>query len=129
MVSGAAMSLELTAQEVATIWAEAEQHCPPATSIDRLETIYTVPSQLGCGYHRYLELLPGLELCIINRNFCEWTQRVSENEHLVQFAAYLSGSFDSGDFVRVDGEQSYVGRSFRPNRSQPTPQQNFTASS
>ncbi|XPM52408.1 MAG: hypothetical protein EDM05_028955 [Leptolyngbya sp. IPPAS B-1204] len=41
------MSLDLTAQEVDDIWMEAEQHCPPATSIDRLETIrHCFPSRM-----------------------------------------------------------------------------------
>lgn len=105
------MSLDLTAQEVNAIWIEAEQQCPPATSIDCLETIYTVPPQLGSGYQREIELCPGLELRIINKICHDLTTRVPENEHPVQFAAYLSGIFDSGDFVQLNAEQSYVGGS------------------
>jgi len=105
------MGLDLTSQEVNAIWAETEHHCPPATSIDRLETIYTVPHALGSGYKREIELCPGLELCIFNKISCDLTQRVPENEHPVQFAAYLSGIFDSGDFVRIDAEHSYIGGS------------------
>ena len=105
------MSLDLTSQEVDAIWAETEQHCPPATSIDRLETIYTIPWQLGSGYTREVDLCPGLDLRILNKTSHDLTERFSENEHPVQFAAYLSGVFDCGDFVRIDAEQSYIGGS------------------
>jgi len=105
------MSLDLTSQEVDAIWDETEQHCPPITSIDRLETIYTVPSQLGNGYVRDIELCPGLDLRILNKTPHDLTQRFLENDHPVQFAAYVSGVFDSGDFVRIDAEQSYIGGS------------------
>lgn len=65
------MSLDLTVQDVDEIWMEAEQHCSPVTSIDRLETIRTVPSQLGCDYIREIELCPGLELAIFHETYAE----------------------------------------------------------
>jgi len=106
------MSLDLTAQEVNAIWTEAEQHCPPATSIDRLEAICTVPSRLGSGYQREMELYPGLELCIFNKTYYNnLTVRVPENRHLVQFMIVLSGVSDGGDLVLINAEQSYVGGS------------------
>ncbi|PSN12605.1 AraC family transcriptional regulator [filamentous cyanobacterium CCT1] len=105
------MSLDLTAQEANAIWAEAKRLYPPATSIDRLETIYTVPPKLGMGFQREIDLCSGLELCIINRTSQGWTQRVPENEHPVQFAAYLSGAFDSGNLALINAEQGYVGGS------------------
>ncbi len=54
------MSLDLTTEEVDEIWMEAQQHRPPVTSIDRLETIYTVPPPLGSGHEREIELYPWL---------------------------------------------------------------------
>ena len=105
------MGLDLTTQQVNALWQAAEQRYPPATSIDRLETIYTVPSALGSGHHRNLELCPGLDLCIIDRTARAMTQQVPENRHPVQFAAYLSGIFDSGDFLLLDADQGYVGGS------------------
>jgi AraC-like DNA-binding protein len=105
------MSLNLTVQEQAAIKAEFEQHCPPAISIDHLETIYTVPPQLGSGYSRAIELYPGLELCIFNRTFQNLTVLVPENRHPLQFMVALSGVFDSGDFLLIDPERSYVGGS------------------
>jgi len=98
-------------QEKAVIEAEFKQHCPPATSIDHLETIYTVPPQLGSGYSRTIELYPGLELFIFNRTFRNLTVSVPENRHPLQFMVALSGVCDSGDFVLIDPEHSYVGGS------------------
>jgi AraC-like DNA-binding protein len=106
------MSLDLTAQDVDAIWMEAEQQCPPATSIDRLETISTVPSRLGRGYVREMELCPGLELAIFHQTYAEdLTCRGFEHPHLVQFMVHLSGVVDSGDFLYQDATQSYIGGS------------------
>ncbi|NJR51917.1 MAG: hypothetical protein HC780_22410 [Leptolyngbyaceae cyanobacterium CSU_1_3] len=105
------MSLDLTIEEMDDMFLEAEQQCPPATSIDRLETIYTMPPPLGSGYHRDMELHPGLELSIFNATYHDVTVRVPENEHLVQFMVHLSGVIDSGDFLYQDANQSYIGGS------------------
>jgi len=106
------MSLDLTAQEVDEIWMEAEQLCPPATSIDRLETIRTIPSQLGYGYYRDMELCPGLELSIFHETYPKgFTCRGEEHPHLVQFMVHLSGVVDSGDFLYQDAAHSYIGGS------------------
>ncbi|NEQ20627.1 MAG: helix-turn-helix transcriptional regulator [Microcoleus sp. SIO2G3] len=106
------MSLDLTTQDVDEIWMEAEQRCPPATSIDRLETIHTVPSQLGTGYNRDIELCPGLELSIFNETYHEdLTFRGVEHPHLVQFMVHLSGVIDSGSFLYQDATQNYIGGS------------------
>lgn len=105
------MGLDLTVQEVEEIWIEAEQQCPPVTSTDRLETIYSVPTLLGSGYRREIDLYPGLDLCIFNETYCDLITQGPENEHLVQFKVHLSGIEDSGDHVLINGEQSYVGGS------------------
>ncbi|MGF1518490.1 MAG: helix-turn-helix transcriptional regulator [Nodosilinea sp.] len=106
------MSLDLTVCDVDTIWAEAEQHCPPATSIDRLETIRTVPPQLGQGYQREMELCPGLDLAIFHETYPQGlTFRGRENPHLVQFMVHLSGVVDSGSFLYQDANHSYIGGS------------------
>jgi AraC-like DNA-binding protein len=121
------MSLDLTAQEADEIWMEAAQYCPPVTSIDRLETIRTVPSQLGSGYSRDIELCPGLELYIFNETYHhDLTFRGVENRHPVQFTVLLSGVEDTSGYVLLNAEQSYIGgsgiqpclRTFTP-RSQP----------
>jgi AraC-like DNA-binding protein len=106
------MSLTLTAQELDEIWLEAEQHCLPATSIDRLERICMMPSQLGHGYCREIELCPGLELTIFHETYpTEFTYRGVEHLHLVQFMVHLSGVVDSGDFLYQDAAHSYIGGS------------------
>lgn len=106
------MSLDLSAQDYDQIWVEAEQHCPPVTSSDRLETIRTVPSQLGRGYIREMELYPGLELAIFHETYAEdLSLRGAEHPHLVQFMVHLSGTVDSGDFLYQDATQSYIGGS------------------
>lgn len=105
------MSLDLTTHDVDAIVAEAEQHYPPVTSSDHLETIYTEPPKLGSGHRRAIELCPGLELCILDRMQHDVMLRVPENDHLVQFAAYLSGVFDSGDHLQLNAHQSYIGGS------------------
>ena len=45
-----------------------------------------------------------------------WVERVPENEHPVQFCAYLSGLIESGDYasggpLRIDASQGYIGGS------------------
>lgn len=106
------MGLNLTNQEVDAIWLQAEQYCPAATSIDRLETIRTVPSQLGHGYQREMELCPGLDLAIFHETYPKGlTFRGAENQHLVQFMVHLSGVVDSGSFLYQDATHSYIGGS------------------
>ena len=108
------MTLDLTIQEVDEIWMATEQQCPSVTSIDRLETICTVPSLLGSGYHREMELYPGLDLCIFNATYNDLTFRGVENRHLVQFMVHLSGIIDSGHFLYLDSScetPSWCGRS------------------
>ncbi|MBE7385499.1 MAG: helix-turn-helix transcriptional regulator [Leptolyngbya sp. SIO1E4] len=106
------MSLNLTAQEVDNIWAEAEQHCPPITSSDGLETICTTPLHLGSGYRREIELCPGLELTIFNETYPNsLTYLGMEDRHPVQFMVHLSGVINSGGFLHQDATQSYVGGS------------------
>ncbi|MEM1255623.1 MAG: AraC family transcriptional regulator [Cyanobacteria bacterium P01_H01_bin.21] len=105
------MSLDLTIQEAEEIYAEAAQHCPPVTSIDHVETICTVPSKLGSGYEREVELCPGLCLNIIDMVSHDVTVRFPENNHPVQFAAYLSGVLDSGDYLQINSQQTYIGGS------------------
>jgi AraC-like DNA-binding protein len=105
------MSLDLTIQEIDEIWMEAEQHCPPAVSIDRLETIHPIPSRLGSGYLREMELCSGMELCIFSGIYDDLKYRVEENLHPIQFTVHLSGVVDSGDFLYQDANHSYVGGS------------------
>jgi AraC-like DNA-binding protein len=105
------MSLELTAQAEEELWLETQHQCPPATSLDRVETIYTVPSALGYGTQRVTELYPGMELVIYNQTLDDVTVKVAENQHPVQFIVHLSGISDSGDLPWLDAEQSYIGGS------------------
>ena len=105
------MSLDLTIQEAEEIYAEAEQYCPPVTSIDHVETICTVPPKLGSGYERAIELCPGFYLSIVDTVPNDLTLRIPENNHSVQFAAYLSGVLDSGDYLQINSQRAYVGGS------------------
>ena len=106
------MSLDLTAREVDTLCAEAEQHCPPTTSPDGLETIYSLPSLIGHGYTREIELCSGLELSIFHQTLPDGLiYRGVEGPHLVQFMVYLSGVVDSGSFLYQDADHSYIGGS------------------
>ena len=105
------MSLDLTIQDAEEIYAEAEQQCPPVTSIDHVETICTVPSKLGTGYERVVELCLGLYLSIIDTLPNDVTVQFPENNHPVQFAAYLSGVSNSGDYLQINSQRGYVGGS------------------
>ena len=105
------MSLDLTLQEADELYAEAEQHCPPATSADHMEIIYPEPFKLGSGYNREMELCSGLELCIMDVTPRDLMLRVPENNHLVQFSVLLSGVCDCGDHLQLNARQSYVGGS------------------
>ncbi|MEO0828749.1 MAG: AraC family transcriptional regulator [Cyanobacteria bacterium J06635_15] len=110
------MSLDLTTHDIDAIAAEAEQDYRPVTSADQLETTYTEPPKLGNGHRREIELCPGLELSIFNFVRHDLTERVPENEHLVQFVACLSGMINSGDYLsgddlQISASQGYVGGS------------------
>ncbi|MEO0825512.1 MAG: hypothetical protein AAFW84_11055 [Cyanobacteria bacterium J06635_15] len=110
------MSPELTTHDIDAIAAEAEQYYPPVTSVDQLETTYTESPMLGSGHRREIELCPGLELGIFNFVLHDLTERVPENEHLVQFTACLSGMINSGDYLggddlQISASQGYVGGS------------------
>ncbi len=105
------MSLDLTLQESAALWAKAERQYAPVTSIDRLETICTVPPEMGSGYQREIEIQPGIELCIFNRTYRDVTIRLPESQHPVQFAVNLSGVVDSGNFLYQDSDWGYIGGS------------------
>jgi len=114
------MSLTLTTQEVDAIWQEAEQHSPPATSIDRLETICPVPSQLGSGYVRAIELCPGLDLGIFNQTYRGLTTQFPENQHPVQFIVSLSGHIANSHVKSITPGRGYVGGSGIQCRNQVT---------
>jgi AraC-like DNA-binding protein len=105
------MSLELTAQAEAELWEETEQQYPLVTSLDGVETIYTVPPLMGRGTERRSELYPGLELSIYNQTLHDVRIEVLEHPHPVQFMVHLSGISDSGDLPWIDPAQSYVGGS------------------
>ena len=105
------MSLDLTTHDIDAIVAEAQHHYPPITSSDQVETIYTEPPKLGRGRTRKIELCLGLELFIVDRVSHDLTERIPENEHLVQFSSLLSGVFDSGDHLQLNAYQSYIGGS------------------
>ncbi|NDJ20021.1 AraC family transcriptional regulator, partial [Myxacorys almedinensis] len=105
------MTLELTAQAEAELWRETEQQYPPVTSLDRVETIYTVPPLMGSGMRRDSELYPGLELSIYHQTLHDVRAQVLQNPHPVQFMVHLSGVSDSGNLPWIDAEQGYVGGS------------------
>lgn len=105
------MSLDLASHEIDAICAEAGRLCPPVMSSDQVETIYTVPPQLGSGHTHEIKLCSGLELSICDGVLHELTERVPENEHLVQFSALLSGVCDSGEYLQLNAHQSYIGGS------------------
>jgi hypothetical protein len=105
------MTLELTAQVEAELWQETEEQYPPVTSLDRVETVYTVPPLMGCGTERRSELYPDLELCIYNQTLYDVRRQVLEEPHPVQFMVHLSGVSDSGDLPWIDAQRCYVGGS------------------
>jgi hypothetical protein len=71
-----------------------------------------MPSQLGNGHNRDMELCPGLELSIFNETYHEdFTYRGREHAHPVQFMVHLSGVIDSSSFLYQDATQSYIGGS------------------
>ena len=106
------MSLDLTVQEIDDMWEEAGKNGASTTSIDGLETIHTMPSQLGYGYCRQVELCSGLELAILHETYSDdLLCREIENHHPVQLMVLLSGIVDTTDFLHQDATQSYVGGS------------------
>ena len=63
------MTLDLTLQEVKTLWQESLKQTPPRPLDDCVESIMTIPSQLGCGTIQSIDLQPNLDLHILNGVF------------------------------------------------------------
>lgn len=106
------MTLDLTWQDATALWQDAVQRqAAPIISIDGLETVYTLPPQIGNGYHRVIRLQPGIELDIFDCTYHDVALQISENQHPVQFMVHLSGILDSGDRLYQDANWSYVGGS------------------
>ncbi|MEM9219566.1 MAG: hypothetical protein AAGD25_35205 [Cyanobacteria bacterium P01_F01_bin.150] len=103
--------LNLTAQEKYDIWAEALSDRPPIYAPDGSEMHFTLPTPLGVGNHRAIEVAPGMVLNVFEATYRDLCLRVPENEHPVQFEILLSGAIDSGDFLYQDPRQGYVGGS------------------
>ena len=63
------MGITLTSQQLDDLFDEAEQQ-PPQMSHQRLETIYSVPAEIGSGAIRSIELCEGLSLNILDLKEC-----------------------------------------------------------
>ena len=112
------MGITLTSQQLDDLLVETQcqtltacQDSVQATRQERLETIYTLPPQIGSGVLRELELCEGLLLSIVQAKTHDLTVKLPENSHLVQFMVHLSGVVDGGDILYQDRNHSYIGGS------------------
>ena len=96
------MTLDLTLKEAEILWAEALQQSPPVTSNDSLETIVTIPPQMGHGHIRAIDLQPGFELHIFKGTFHNVMLRIPEQPHPGQFIVQLSGTVNNTGCPSLD---------------------------
>lgn len=72
-------------------------------------TFHWLPAVLGCGYTHSQELLPGVWLDVINKEFSQsWALKVPVHDHLVQVTVLLSGSVNyDASYPSLEPKRSY----------------------
>lgn len=89
---------------------QASQAPPSNVILDDLEEFWEFPACLGRGYHRSMELLPGLWLDWSEQEFYQnWLLKVPVHEHLVQCCVFLSGELPGEErYPTLGGQRSYL---------------------
>jgi AraC-like DNA-binding protein len=102
-------------------WDELERQaaitCPDNLILDDFEELTGVPTLLGQGYSRGMDLAPGVWL---NFNDCEYHQdfiaQTPAHDHPIQIGIFPSGHFDCDIHPRLGGTRSYFsGSGISPN--------------
>ncbi|MEG3846910.1 AraC family transcriptional regulator [Microcoleus sp. herbarium19] len=90
------MTFTLTRSDWNELWDSTNRSPNPQTAIDSFETVCQMPSCLGSGYSRDLQLASGIWL---NLSDCtcqqDWTLKVPDHDHLIQIYVVLSGTIDT----------------------------------
>ena len=102
------MGIDLSWQEANALWAEAAHQSPPTTSIDGLEIIQPLPTQVGSGYNRIIELQLEMELHIFSDTFHDCTLRMPKNQHPLQFTVYLSDAVEGANSPNMNKDFGLV---------------------
>ncbi|HEY9763627.1 MAG TPA: AraC family transcriptional regulator [Trichocoleus sp.] len=81
----------------------------PDSKLPNSGTVHWLPAVLGCGYTHSLELLPGVWLDVIDKEFSQsWALKVPVHDHLVQITVLLSGSVNyDGSYPSLEPKRSY----------------------
>ncbi|MDV2998173.1 MAG: HTH-type transcriptional activator RhaR [Chroococcidiopsis sp. SAG 2025] len=86
------MTISLTSREEEELWDEAAQNSLQPASIEPFELYVEMPSFLGSGYDRYIELHPQLELTIIDHEYRDdYVENRPASNHPLQFSVFLLG--------------------------------------
>lgn len=86
------MTIVLTAREDEELWDEAAQNSLQTSSIESFEAYSEMPSFLGKGYNKYVELHPELWLTISDHEFRDdYILNFPTSDHPLQFSVLLSG--------------------------------------
>lgn len=103
------MTTVFTDLEWEHLWQSKPQTALAKLVLDDFETLDVVPSCLGRGYIRNLELCPGLSLELLDQTFHQtWQLRLPVHEHLVQYHIYVSGYVTHADVhPTLDRHRSY----------------------
>lgn len=103
------MTTLFTDSEWEQLWQSQPQSALANLALDDFETLDCVPSCLGQGYSRSMELCPGLWLELLDQTFYQtWQLRAPAHDHMVQYLIYLSGYVTHADVhPTLDGHRSY----------------------
>ncbi|MBW4619425.1 MAG: AraC family transcriptional regulator [Cyanosarcina radialis HA8281-LM2] len=82
--------------------------CPNNIILDEFEELEGVPEDLGWGYYRMMELLPGLQLQFEDVEYHrDLGVKVSAHEHPIQIGIFLSGAIECDLHPTFDRTCSY----------------------
>jgi hypothetical protein len=90
------MALTLTQSNLNELYDSTAQAQPPAGGLEEFETLRVLPSCLGTGCSRTIDLAPGLYLSLTDWQ-CErdWVVQVAAHDHPIQLGVFLSGVVDA----------------------------------
>ncbi|NHC34607.1 helix-turn-helix transcriptional regulator [Scytonema millei] len=102
------MTLIFNQFDLDELHAQAPVTCPDNIILDEFEELTGVPEQLGWGYGREIELLPGVWLNFADLEYRQDLEvKVSAHEHPIQMTIFLSGFLDCDLHPTFDRTCSY----------------------
>jgi AraC-like DNA-binding protein len=102
------MTLILIQSDWDELHEQAPVTCPNNIILDEFEELTGVPAQLGWGYDRKIELLPGVWLNFADLEYHQDLEvKVSAHEHPIQMTIFLSGFLECDLHPTFDCTRSY----------------------